>query len=455
MENKLNRRDAIKAMVTAGTALAVTPAILSSCSGSSNKAVKTNINMEPAEGAKVVTREWETLGGEKISLLGLGCMRFPKKGEGRNAVIDQAQVNEMIKYALDHGVNYFDTASGYAGSEEATGIGFAASGYPRESYYIATKLSNHQTAKTLEVGQQIFEDSLKKLQTTYFDFYLLHNLSGLQAMKERYIDNGLLDWLLEQKKAGRIRHLGFSFHGNNAAFKELLDLPYQWDFVQIQMNYVDWESMRGASDTDAKTLYTMLAEKNIPITVMEPIRGGGLATVSESLKNYMAQRRPDLSPAGMALTYVASYPAILCTLSGMSNMAQLKENIATFSAFKPFDESDNEFMMKVADLYNSNTHINCTACEYCMPCPNGVNIPGNFKVFNTTSDELNIPDPTKQDKENKKKKKIFLTRFKKDLADGSRADACTKCNVCLEKCPQHIRIPNELQKILDLVDALS
>jgi len=451
MEKKLNRREALKTMAAAGATLAVAPSILSSCKGNSSKPVETSIIYEAGADAKVATREWASLDGKAVSLLGLGCMRFPKKGND----IDQDQVNEMIKYALDHGVNYFDTASGYAGSEEATGIGFANSGYPRESYMIATKLSNHRTEKTLAVGKEIFESSLKKLQTDYVDFYLLHNLSDAKAIHERFIDNGLLDWLLEQKKAGRIRYIGFSFHGNNASFKEILDMPYQWDFVQIQMNYVDWESMRGASDTDAKTLYTMLAEKNIPITVMEPIRGGGLATVNENLKKMMAQRRPDLSPAGMALTYVASYPQILCALSGMSNMAQLKENVATFSSFKPFDEADNEFMMKVADLYNSNTHINCTGCEYCMPCPNGVNIPGNFRVFNTTSDELNIPDPNNQDEDYNKKKKIFLTRYKKDLEDGTRADACTKCNVCVEKCPQRIRIPNELQSIMDLVGKLN
>lgn len=448
----MNRREALKIMAAAGVTFAVFPSVITSCAGSDTKSVQTNILYEPEPGAKIASREWATLGGDKVGLLGLGCMRFPKKANSQ--AIDQEQVNEMVKYALDHGVNYFDTASGYAGSEEATGIGFAESGYPRESYFIATKLSNHRGSKTLEAGIETFESSLKKLQTDYFDFYLLHNLPNARAMHERFIDNGLLDWLLEQKKAGRIRYIGFSFHGNNAAFKEILELPYKWDFVQIQMNYVDWESMQGANDTDAKTLYTMLEERNIPITVMEPIRGGGLATVNENLKNMMAQRRPDLSPAGMALTYVASYPQILCTLSGMSNMAQLKENIATFSNFKPFDDADKAFMLKVADLYNSNKHINCTGCEYCMPCPNGVNIPGNFKVYNTTSDELNIPDPDRNDRENGKKAKIFLNRYKKDLVAGARADACTKCNVCLEKCPQHINIPNELQSIVDLVKSL-
>jgi len=463
MSEKITRREALKTMAAAGAGVVVAGTMLESCSSSSSKGA--TVAKEAPEGTKVSTREWPSLGAS-ISMLGLGCMRLPTVPSELQwgAPLDQDKCNDMFKYALDHGINYFDTAPAYGESEKATGKALVASGYPRESYMIATKMSNFafgpNAKSTLEGAQAMFENSLANLQTDYVDFMLLHSLGDEAGFQSRFIENGVLDYLFKMKEEGKIRHMGFSYHGPDAYLEELLAKPYKWEFVQIQMNYADWKEIPG--DGDAKSgkkatamgQYKILADKGIPVVVMEPVKGGALANVSDALKARLAEKHPTLSPAGCALSFVSSHPGVAVTLSGMSNMEQLKENIALYTDFKAFSDAEIAHMNEMADLYNSNIHIPCTACAYCMPCPNGVNIPGNFKVFNTTSDELNIPDPNNQDKDYKKKRKILLARYNKDLADGTRADACTKCNVCLPKCPQHIRIPDQLKMVQDLIDKL-
>jgi len=414
-----------------------------------------SIKMSAPDGTKVITRSWEGL-GEEISLLGMGCMRLPQlePGKGRRGELDQDKVNEMFDYALEHGINYFDTAPAYGDSERAVGV--ALSRHDRSSFKLATKMSNFGRggqSTTLEQAQQMLATSLANLQTDYIDFYLLHALSNEPEFRSRFIENGLLDWLFEQKAAGRIRHIGFSFHGSNAYMRDLLDKPYKWDFAQIQMNYLDWKEMD--SNSDSETLYRMLEEHGIPVVVMEPIRGGALANVTPKVKENLAGHFPSLTPAGVALSFVASFPGVMCTLSGMSNMAQLKENVATFTDFKSFDDADNEFLMGIANLYRSNPHIPCTGCQYCMPCPHGVNIPGNFAIYNNASDELSLPNPdAPHDKAYKSNRKEFLAHYKKNLIDGSRADACVDCMACISKCPQHIAIPANLHKIQELVEKL-
>ena len=452
-KNKMNRRDAIRAMMLAGAGLAASTGLAAPLRAAG--IVPQNWKFtEPAQGDQVLHRTWKSLGGESISLLGMGCMRFPRKGSGRRAPLDQEAINMMLDYALAHGINYFDTAPAYGDSERATGE--ALSRHNRKDYLIATKMSNFSNAE-LGACKDMFANSLKNLRTTYVDYFLLHSIGSVPDFKKRFVDNGLLPWLQEQRKKGVIRHLGFSFHGSNAALKELLAMPYNWEFVQIQMNYVDWKNMPmedSDEPCDAETLYKMLAAKQIPVVIMEPIRGGALANVSTGLKEKLAERFPQLSPAGVALTFASSYPAVMCTLSGMSNMQQLMENVYTFSHFKPFDEADNDYLMEMARLYNGNPHIPCTACRYCMPCPRGVDIPGVFAVYNGVSDALMLPDPeNKKDKKYKEKKKEFLKRYG-TLAEGTDASACVMCNACLPKCPQRIRIPDQMRQIHKLVKDL-
>jgi len=333
--------------------------------------------------------------------------------------------------------------------------GRALSRHPRSSYKIATKISNMNGRATLEAGKQMFETSLKNLQTDYVDFLLLHNLQNIGGYNSRFKDNGLFAWLLEQKKKGRIKHLGFSFHGSNADLPPLVEL-YDWDFVQIQLNYVDWKEMSrdwgsSSGETNSEYLYNYLVGKGIPVLVMEPVKGGALANVSEGVASVMRERHPELTPAANALSFVGSLPGVMVTLSGMSNMQQLKENVSLFTNFKPFDEKDLAFMLTIADLYKSRGQIPCTACSYCMPCPAGVDIPGNFRVFNSASEALLSSDTKSKDVQDKRK--AFLKLYNAQQK-GSRADACVSCNACLSKCPQHISIPQHMQRIKDLAASI-
>ena len=455
MDKKITRREALKGLIFTGMGLAAGGTVLKSLGTPAGAAGLP----EPApwkeapEGSRIDSRTWEKL-GETLGMLGLGCMRLPSIGGGgggfgRGGRLDQEAVNAMVDYAIAHGINYFDTAPAYGESEVVTGK--ALSRHPRESFRIATKLSNMSGRPTIEAGKQMFETSLKNLQVDYVDFLLLHNLQNMSGYNSRFKDNGLFDWLLEQKKKGRIRHLGFSFHGSNDDLPGLVDL-YDWDFVQIQLNYADWKEMSagwGSSSgtTSSEYLYNYLVGKGIPVLVMEPVKGGALASVSDGISSVMRERHPDLTPAANALTFVGSLPGVMVTLSGMSNMEQLKENVSLFTDFKSFDDKEMAFMLTVADLYKSKGQIPCTACRYCMPCPAGVDIPGNFKIFNSASDALLSDDTGRKDAADKRK--AFLKLYKAQDA-GVRADACVACNACLSKCPQHISIPQHMQRIKDL-----
>ncbi len=455
MNDKMTRREALKGLIYAGMGLAVGSQVLH---GASPEARAAGLP-EPApwkeapEGSRIDSRTWDKM-GETLGMLGLGCMRLPtlsgsSGGYGRRQPLDQDAVNAMVDYAIAHGVNYFDTAPAYGESEVVTGK--ALSRHPRSSYRIATKISNMNGRPTLEAGKQMFETSLKNLQVDYIDFLLLHNLQNIGGFNTRFKDNGLFDWLLEQKKKGRIKHLGFSFHGSNAELPPIVE-QYDWDFVQIQLNYVDWKEMSAgwggsSGTTSSEYLYTYLVSKGIPVLVMEPVKGGALASVSDAIAGVMKERHPDLTPAANALTFVGSLPGVMVTLSGMSNMEQLKENVSLFTGFKPFDDKEHAFMLTVADLYKSKGQIPCTACRYCMPCPAGVDIPGNFKVFNSASEALLATDATKKDVINKRQ--AFLKLYK-EQDEGIRADKCVSCNACLPKCPQHISIPQHMQRIRDL-----
>ena len=455
----MTRREALKGLFFAGMGLAVGGPLLQSFGTPAHAANLPAASpwKEAPEGSKIDARTWDKM-GETLGMLGLGCMRLPTKGGasggfGRHQPLDQDAVNKMVDYAIAHGVNYFDTAPAYGESEVVTGK--ALSRHPRSSFRIATKISNMNGRPTLEAGKQMFETSLKNLQTDYIDFLLCHNIQNMAGFKTRFIDNGLFTWLREQKDKGRIRHLGFSYHGSNADFPALVDL-YDWDFVQIQLNYVDWKEMSagwGSSSgvTSSEYLYNYLVGKGSPVLVMEPVKGGALANVSDGVAAVMRERHPDLTPAANALTFVGSLPGVMVTLSGMSNMAQLMENVSLFTDFKPFDEQERAFMLTVADLYKSKGQIPCTACAYCMPCPAGVDIPGNFKVFNSASDALLSLDSDRKDLVDKRQAFLKLYNAQEKAV---RADACVKCNACLPKCPQHISIPQHMERIRGLVAKL-
>ena len=292
MSGFMDRRDFLK---TAGAgALAVGTTSLTGCSFSSDKRTEVSGDAE-------MQMRTSPKNGEKVSLLGYGCMRWPmKKGEDGKDHIDQEAVNEMVDYAYRNGVNYYDTSPAYLQGQSEEAAGIALSRYPRESYYIATKLSNFNNFSR-EAGLKMYRDSQKALRTDYFDYYLLHAIgtSGFEGFEKRYINNGLLDFLLEEREAGRIRNLGFSFHGRKEVFDQFMELheKYHWDFVQIEMNYVDWEHAKVPENVNADYLYEELAKRNIPATIMEPLLGGRLAKLPDAIAERMKEREPQMSIA--------------------------------------------------------------------------------------------------------------------------------------------------------------
>lgn len=335
-----------------GISAATTTAALYGC-GSGTKSSQGRNASSPVPTDQMTYR---SVGGikDKVSLLGYGCMRWPTvpSPEGKGDLINQEAVNELVDYAIAHGVNYFDTSPVYVQgwSEKATGI--ALKRHPREKLYIATKLSNFSNFSR-ENSLAMYHQSFKDMQVEYFDYYLLHAIGGggMKVFNERYIDNGMLDFLLKEREAGRIRHLGWSFHGDVEVFDQVLAMhdTVKWDFVQIQLNYVDWRHATG-NNVNAEYLYGELAKRNIAAVIMEPLLGGRLSNVPEHIVGRLKQRRPEDSVASWAFRFAGSPELVLTVLSGMTYMEHLQDNIRTYSPLVPLTDDDKEYLEETAQL---------------------------------------------------------------------------------------------------------
>lgn len=409
----------------------------------------------PAE--QMTYRQFPALGEDNISLLGYGCMRWPTipNPEGKGDIIDQEAVNRLVDYAIEHGVNFFDTSPVYVRglSERATGI--ALKRHPRESYYVSTKLSNFSDWSR-ENSLAMYYRSFRELQVDYIDYYLLHSLGGggMDAFRKRYVDNGMLDFLMEERKAGRIRHLGWSFHGSKEVFDEILALheTYHWDFVLLQMNYVDWHIAKG-SGIGAEYLYTELAKREIPVMVMEPLLGGRLAKLPDHIVGRLKEYNPERSVASWAFRFLGTQPNVFTVLSGMTYMEHLQDNIHSFSPLVPLTSDETQYLFDTAKLIEQYPTIPCNDCQYCMPCPYGIDIPSILLHYNKCVNEGNVPE-SRQDKNYRKSRRAFLVGYDRSVEKLRQADHCTGCGQCKHHCPQKINIPRELFKIDDLVEKL-
>lgn len=449
----MKRRDFIKISGAAALTAACAPRDARSESGMTKKGSGMTDGPE-----QMVYRE-NPLNGDKVSLLGFGCMRWPmiKDADGKD-VIDQDTVNEMVDYAIEHGINYFDTSPAYLQGQSEKAAGIALSRHPRESYYIATKLSNFGD-QSPEASLQMYRNSFKQLKTDYFDYYLLHSIGrgGKDAFEQRYVKNGMLDFLRKEKAEGRIRNLGFSFHGAKHEFDYFMELfdsgEMLWDFVQIEMNYVDWTHADGVRNVNADYLYAKLDKRGLPIVIMEPLLGGRLANVPEGISRQMKEREPLMSIASWAFRFCGTYPRVLCALSGMTNMDPLVDNIKTFTHFKPLTEEELTFLEQMAVQMKEYPLVNCTDCKYCMPCPWGIDIPGTFQHYNRAVTEGTYAQSTAQ-KDYAKLKKAYLVSYDRAVPSVRQADHCISCGECLSHCPQSIAIPGQLRRIARYIEDL-
>ena len=369
--------------------------------------------------------------GSSLPLLGFGCMRFPTVPGGTTADIDVELTEKMIRYGMEHGVNYFDTAYPYHNGQSETVLGSILSKFPRESFYLADKFPGHQISKNYD-PKEVFEHQLKKCQTEYFDFYLLHNV--FENSLPVYTDPkwGIMDYFIEQKKQGRIRHLGFSSHGSIEVMGKFLDLYGEHlEFCQIQLNYLDWTLQ------DAKAKVDFLNRRGIAIWVMEPVRGGKLANLSEKSREKLSALRPDHSPAAWAFRFLQDIPGVKMILSGMSNFEQIKENIATFEEKAPLNEEETKLLLNIAETLKNS--VPCTSCGYCVKgCPMELDIPFLLSIHN----DLQVV-------------KTFNTSMRIEfLPEEKKPHNCISCGACSAICPQKIKIPETLSKLDEVMKTM-
>ena len=356
--------------------------------------------------------------GIETSLLGFGCMRFPVTAEGK---IDEPEAERMLDKAIGAGVNY--TAYPYHNGDSEPFVGRALKKYDRHAFYLATKLPCWNVTNR-EDAERIFEEQLKRLQTDYIDFYLMHAM-GRDSFR-KMADLGVVEYLEQLKADGRIRYLGFSFHDSYEAFEEILCYR-DWDFCQIQLNYMDTETQAGFRG------YRLTEERNVPLIIMEPVKGGSLAAFAEDITGKFRALDPEASTASYALRWVGSLPNVKVILSGMSTMGQVEYNLKTFSPFRPLSDGVAKTIDDIVALIRGRVKNGCTACRYCMPCPAGVDIPGNFRVWNTYHMYQNY--------------NMVKNSWENDLGEEKQAKNCIRCGKCEKACPQKLQIREDLEKV--------
>lgn len=364
--------------------------------------------------------------GIETSLLGFGCMRFPKNTDGS---INEAEAERMLDKAIAEGVNYIDTAYPYHEGNSEIVVGKILKKYDRGSFYLATKLPVW-LVKTIEDVDKYFEEQLSKLQTDYIDFYLLHAMG-----KERWdamLKLGVVERLEELKAAGKIKYLGFSFHDSYEVFEEMINYR-DWDFCQIQLNYMDAGEQAGLKGHD------LAEKKGVPLVIMEPVKGGSLAAFSDEIMDKFKAIDPEASAASFALRWVGSLPNVKVILSGMTTMEQVEDNLKTFKEFKPLSEAEKQTVDEVRAILDSRVQNGCTGCRYCMPCPAGVDIPGCFSAWNTYHVYQNYY--------------AVNWNWEVNIGEAHQAKNCVECGKCEQACPQKLSIREDLKKVQADLDA--
>lgn len=403
-------------------------AFLTACNIKDEKTKKTG------QAAKVLTRKFKNL---DIPLLSFGCMRLPRI----DGQIDMPQFEQMADYAIRHGVNYFDTAYMYHGGESENAVGRVLSNYKRDSFMLATKSPLYSLTSKADV-RRIFDEQLKKCRVDYFDFYLAHNIS------ERSVDNyrnfDVYNELHKIKEEGKIKHLGFSYHGGDKLLNQVAN-EHAWEFCQIQLNYLDWvtpdtvKSVNPGAARNVKKNYDILTKANIPVLSMTPLRGGALTNLTGSAKAVLANEAPEDTQASFGLRWAAGRENTLTVLSGMSSMQHMIENVETFTNYRPFTREEDKIAEKIAGILQKQGEINCTTCNYCHDCPRAIAIPAIFSLYN----DYKATGQTE----------TFIKKYD-SLKNREKADKCIKCGLCNANCPQLLDIPPLLEKVDNAVKNL-
>lgn len=462
--NNIDRREFLKRLGIGTAAISATAIV--GCN-SKNNPVTSLVATQGEIPTDKMTYRTNPKTGDKVSILGYGCMRWPdtngdsgQRGEADS--LDQEAINELVDYAIAHGVNYFDTSPAYCKGRSETATGIALSRHPRDKYFIATKLSNFAPQTwSREESMKMYRNSFKNLQVDYIDYLLLHGVGmgddGMETFNGRYIDNGMLDFLLKEREAGRIRNLGFSYHGDVKVFDYLLANhdKYNWDFVQIQLNYLDWEHAKEINprNTNAEYLYNELAKRNIPAVIMEPLLGGRLSNVPDHIVSRLKQQEPERSVASWAFRYAGTMPDVLTVLSGMTYMEHLEDNLRSYCPLKPLTDEEMKYLYDTADLMVQYPTIPCNDCKYCMPCPYGLDIPAILLHYNKCVNQGNVPE-SQQAENYREARQAFLVGYDRSVPKLRQASHCIGCNQCAPHCPQNINIPSELHRIDNFVEQL-
>ena len=404
----MNRRDFLK---NAAAVAALAP--LANFAGK----LETDKSADNAVRPKVTRRRYRNT-NMTLPLLGFGLMRLPQK----DGQVDYPTAEKMVDLAMNAGCNYFDTAYMYHGGESEKFVGRVLTKYPRGSYYLTSKMPIAMMNSEADNGR-IFSEQLARTGAGYFDFYFLHWLNEAHWDKARRF--GTLGFMKRMQQEGKIRRLGFSFHGEPETLKKIAE-AHPWDLVQIQLNYLDWELCRSGEQ------YELLAKLGIPVSVMEPLKGGTLVRLTPESKKVFEKAAPDVTTASWGLRYVASLPHVQVVLSGMSAIEHMQDNIRTFSPLKPLTDAERKTIAEALAAYRKSGAVPCTACRYCSPCPVGVDIPRNLALLNQVKGGL----------------PLFHAKLVYDaMNEDERASSCIGCGACLKKCPQQIRIPTFMKQI--------
>ena len=457
-DKNISRRGFLKMLGAGSVGAAVSLVGCKEANKAENKAAEEYKNqVEPPKGKMTYRVNPNTK--DKVSLLGYGMMRLPSKVDNGDE-FDQEMINKQVDYAIEHGLNYFDTSPVYCQGKSERCTGIALSRHKRDEYFVATKLSNfNHDYWTFEKSKGMYLNSMKELQVDYIDYYLLHAIGGgMDEFHGRYVDNGIMDFLLKERQAGRIRNLGFSFHGQKSVFDEVLAMhdKYHWDFVQIELNYLDWDYADEINkrNVDASYLYAELAKKGIPAVIMEPLLGGRLANLPQYLAAELKSHDPERSVASWAFRYAGTPEGVLTVLSGMTYMEHLKDNLLSYCPLVPLSDKEMRYLddvvaQKIVGLEN----IPCNDCKYCMPCPYGVDIPAIFVHYNKCKNEGSLLMGV-GDSEYREHRRQYLISLDRVVPRDRQPDHCIQCGQCEPHCPQNIRIPRELRKIDEMIENL-